>query len=446
MTDVKISIIGAGSAQFSMSLVRDVCLKEGLRGSTVCLMDVDKERLDLVHGLARRFRDELQADLKLEKTLEREEALKDANFIINTALVGGHSNAEAERLVGEKHGYHRGVGLGGYFHQLMLMLSVAKDMEDACPDAWLIQAGNPVFDGCTLMTRETRMKVIGLCHGHHGAYRIASVIGIDPSKVTFQAPGVNHCIWLTDFRCDGEDAYPLIDEWIEEKAEEYWRTWDGSPLDGEMSRAAVNLYRIFERFPVGDTVQQNPTFAWWYHADDQAMRKWFNKHGGFLSKTGWDYYLEGLSKHIDRMNRLYNDPSISVSSEFPPKASNEQHIPIIDAIVNDHEAKYQVNVPNKGALVGFADDVVVEVPGLVSGRGVQPVHVGQLPKRLTLQILGACVHRMELGLEAFLSHNKEALVNMVLWNHKTRSYEQAEKVVEDLLALPFNEDLKAHFR
>jgi alpha-galactosidase len=127
------------------------------------------------------------------------------------------------------------------------------------------------------MKRETKTKVIGLCHGHYGAYHIASVIGLDPSKVTFQAPGVNHCIWLTDFRHNGEDAYPLIDEWIEKKAEEYWRTWDGSPLDGEMSRAAVNLYRIFKRFPVGDTVQQNPTFSWWYHADDQTMKKWFNK-------------------------------------------------------------------------------------------------------------------------------------------------------------------------
>lgn len=446
MTDKKISIIGAGSAQFSMSLVRDVCLKEGLRGSTVCLMDVDKERLDLVYGLARRFKAEIEADLKLVKTLEREEALKDANFVINTALVGGHSTAEAEREVGEKHGYHRGVGLGGYFRQLQLMLSVARDMEDTCPDAWLIQAGNPVFDGCTLMTRETRTKVIGLCHGHHGAYRIASVVGIDPGRVTFQAPGVNHCIWLTDFRCDGEDVYPLIDKWIEEKSEEYWRTWDGSPLDGEMSRAAVNLYRIFRRFPVGDTVQQNPTFAWWYHSDDQTMRKWFNKYGGFLSKTGWNHYLEGLNTHLERMDRLYNDPSTPVTSEFPSTASNEQHIPIIDALVNDHEAKYQVNVPNRGALAGFADDVVVEVPGLVSGKGVQPVHVEQLPRRLTLQILGTCVHRMELGLEAFLSCSKDALVNMVLWNHKTRSYEQAERVVEDILALPVNKDLKARFR
>jgi alpha-galactosidase len=176
------------------------------------------------------------------------------------------------------------------------------------------------------------------------------------------------------------------------------------------------------------------------------MRKWFNKYGGFLSKTGWDYYLEGLSKHIERMNQLYKDPSTPVSSEFSPKASNEQHIPIIDALVNDNEAKYQVNVPNRGALTGFADDVVVEVPGIVSGQGVQPVHVGPLPKRLTLQILGTCVQRMELGLEAFLSQDKEALLNMILWNHRTRSYEQAEKVMEDLLALLFNEDLKAHFR
>jgi alpha-galactosidase/6-phospho-beta-glucosidase family protein len=53
---------------------------------------------------------------------------------------------------------------------------------------------------------------------------------------------------------------------------------------------------------------------------------------------------------------------------------------------------------------------------------------------------------MELGLEALFSHSKEALFNMILWNHRTRSYEQAEKVIEDLLTLPFNEDLKAHFR
>lgn len=69
------------------------------------------------------------------------------------------------------------------------MLNIARYMEDICPDAWLIQALNPVFDGCTLMTREIKIKVIGLCHGHYGVYRIAEVLGLDPKKIDFQAKG-----------------------------------------------------------------------------------------------------------------------------------------------------------------------------------------------------------------------------------------------------------------
>ncbi len=103
-----------------------------------------------------------------------------------------------------------------------------QDMEDTCPDAWLILAANPVFDGCTLMTRQTKIKVIVLCHGHYGIYDIAMVLGLDRNKVTFQAPSLNHCIWLTDFRYEGKDAYPLIDKWIETKAEDYWKNWEGS--------------------------------------------------------------------------------------------------------------------------------------------------------------------------------------------------------------------------
>ncbi len=428
-----------------MNLVRDLCLKEDLEGSTVCFMDIDEERLRVVYALAKRYADEMKRDdLKFEKTLERREALCDADFVINTALVGGHVNVEKERECGEMHGYYRGICFGSYFHQLKLMLSVARDMEDLCPDAWLIQASNPVFDGCTLMTRETRIKVIGLCHGHHGVYKIAEVLELDPERVTFEAPGVNHCIWLTDFRYEGRDAYPLLDEWIEKKAEEYWRRWDGRPTDVQMSPAAVSLYRMFGLFPVGDT----PRFAgvWWHHVDLETKKRWFNKYGGFDSEIGWDYYLKGLQKRMDRMFKIYGDPSILVSSEFPPVMSGEQHIPIIDALVNDHEGKFQINVPNRGALPGFNDDVVVEVPGIVNGCGAKPIHVKPLPKHLTLHILRTHIVPMEMGLEAFLTRDKRILLNMILSDHRTRSYEQAERVMEAVLALPFNEDLRKEFK
>jgi alpha-galactosidase len=444
LTEVKIGIIGAGSAVFSMSLVRDLCLMEGLKGSTVCFMDIDKGRLRLVYGLAERYADETNSDVKFEQTLERREAMQDVDFMINTALVGGHESRLVEQRVGEEHGYHLGLSLGR-FHQFNLMLDVARDMEEICPDAWLIQAGNPVFDGCTLMTRETKTKVIGLCHGHYGAYQIAKVLGLDPKEVSFQAPGVNHCIWLTHFRHKGKDAYPLIDEWIENKSEEYWRSWDGSPLEGQMSPAAVSLYRIFGLFPVGDTVQQTPSIAWWHYVDLETMKRWFNKYGGFISKPGWSYYLASLEKKLDRMRQLYEDSSTSVSQEFPPTMSGEQHVPIIGALVNDNEGKFQVNVPNRGALEGFRDDVVVEVPAMVSGRGVQPLH-GALPRHLTLHILRTRILAMELGLEAFLTGSRNVLLNTILSDHRTRSHEQAQTVMQDLLALPFNRALRDHFK
>lgn len=444
MTGVRVSIIGAGSATFSMNLVRDLCLKESLRGSTVCFMDVDEERLNIIHGLARRFAEEVGADIRFEKTLTRKEAMLDSDFIINTAMVGGHNIEEEERRIEESCGYYRGLRLGMYLHQLKLMLSVARDIEDACPDTWLIQASNPVFDGCTLMTRQTKAKIVGLCHGHYGAYEVARVIGIDSEEVTFQAPGLNHCIWMTHFHHRGEDAYPLIDKWVKEKAEEYWRAWDGRPMDVQMSPAAVSLYNMFGLFPIGDT----PRFAgaWWHHVDLESKKRWYNKYGGFDSELGWSYYLNGLSRQVDNMSQLYRDSSAQVSKEFPPTMSREEHIPIIDALVNDNEGKYQVNVPNKGALLGFGDDVVVEVPGIVSGRGVEAVQVDGLPKHLTNHILRTHIVPMEMGLEAFLTGDRRILLNRILSDPRTKSYEQAVNVMDAVMNIPFNEDLKELFR
>ncbi|MBO9341864.1 MAG: alpha-glucosidase/alpha-galactosidase, partial [Roseiflexus sp.] len=216
---IKISVIGAGSAQFSLGLVKDLCLTPGLAGSMVSFMDVDCERLDMIEKLARRYAAELGADLRFERTLDRAESLTDASFVINTASVVSHHHQRAMREVTAKHGYYYGGVNFGNYAQLAFMLSVARDMERICPNAWLIQSGNPVFEGCTLMTRETGIKVCGLCHGHYGVYAIAMTLGLDLHKITWQAPGLNHNIWLTHFLYEGRDAYPLLDRWIAEQGE-----------------------------------------------------------------------------------------------------------------------------------------------------------------------------------------------------------------------------------
>jgi alpha-galactosidase len=444
VTEVKISVIGAGSAVFSMRLVRDVCLTPPLQGSTVSFMDINEERLNIVHNLAQRYAQETHTDLKLEKTTDRAHAILDADFVVNTALIGGHTDVEQERKVEEVHGYYRGMRLGSYFHQLNFMLDVIQDMEDLCPNAWLIQASNPVFDGCTLMNRESSINVLGLCHGHFGVYKIARILQLDRAAIAFQAPGVNHCIWMNEFRYKGRDAYPILDNWITTQAEDYWKSWEDSPTEVQMSPAAVSLYKMFGLFPIGDT----PRFAgaWWHHVDLATKKKWFNKYGGFDSEIGWQHYLTRLEKRMKIMQQLAQSHSSVLTAEFPPEQSGEQHIPIIDALTNDHEGTFQVNVMNNGALPGFRNDLVVEVPGIVNGGGVKAIQVQPFPKALIHHIQRTQIIPMELGVEAWTSGDRNILVNKVLADHRTQSYEQAQNMIDAIFSLPFNADLQAHFK
>jgi alpha-galactosidase/6-phospho-beta-glucosidase family protein len=101
----------------------------------------------MIYRIANRLSDEHSSHLELEKTLIREEALEDADFVINTGQVGGHDWTEAQRLLAEEHGYYRGLRLHD-FGQMEFMLEVARDIERICPEAWLIQSSNPVFEGC----------------------------------------------------------------------------------------------------------------------------------------------------------------------------------------------------------------------------------------------------------------------------------------------------------
>ena len=235
---VKISVIGAGSGVFSLGLVKDLCLNDNLRESTVTFMDLNADRLDIVLRLAQRCAEEFGSAMRFETTLDREAALRDADYVINTASARSHAAQRREReLTLERGYYYGGTNLGMTFENFDLMLSVARDVERICPDAWLIQSGNPVFDGGTLLHRETNAKVIALCHGHYGYTAICDTLGLDLSRVTWEAPGLNHCIWATHLRYDGQDICPVFNEWIEQEGKHYWRTHVADRThDARMSR------------------------------------------------------------------------------------------------------------------------------------------------------------------------------------------------------------------
>ena len=447
---VKIAVVGAGSAQFSLALMRDLVLTRSLAGSELTLMDVDQDRLELVGGLARRYAEEADTRLSVRTTLSRTDALRNADFVINTALAGGHRVYEAERALAERHGYYRGLSRLHMQRNLILMLEVVEEMGDVCPDAWLIQASNPVFEGCTLMTRETTQKIVGLCHGYRGYLKVARVLGLDPERISWQAPGFNHCIYLTDFNYEGQSIYPLLDEWIENKAEEYWANTELRYGETDLSRAAIDHYRRVGLLPLGDTTRAFDDGAgpstWWYHNDMEAKQRWFGSLGGFDSGPGWAQYLEHLEDGMRDIRRAVEDPSRPVSELLPLVPSGEHHIELIESLVTGQERILQVNLPNRGAISGIANDVVVEGKGVVTGGRVQMLQVGSFPDQLYWRIFAPRQVRLEQTLLAFREHDLGLLREILLEDHRTTATAQVDALLEEALQAPGNSSVASWYR
>jgi len=318
--DVKISVIGAGSAVFSLTLIRGLCTSECLEGSTVSLMDIDEERLSAAYALLRRYAEELGVRLKVEKTMDRRESLRDADFVINTALAAGHHRLREGWRVARSMGYRHGGSLHVMhdeafwmnFYQFRLFESILEDVLDVCPDAWYVQLANPVLAGITYLGRKyPEAKIVGLCHGFMGAYRLADALGLERSRVSFEAIGVNHFIWLTSFRYNGEDAYPLIDEWLEREASRYW---ERCPPSDPLGPKAFDLYKRLGLFPVGDTCTPGGgSWPHWYHLDDETERRWREDPSGW-----WEGYFKWVSRRVEELLSMARDPvSRSLSGSRP---------------------------------------------------------------------------------------------------------------------------------
>ncbi len=475
MASVKIAIIGAGSVRYSLILISDLAKTEGLSGSFVSLMDIDKERLDAIYRLAQKYTEELGVSLKIEETMDTEHALDGADFVVHTALAraegheDGYVQYEVMREIGEKHGYYRGIDSQEFnmvsdyytfsnYNQLKLSLDIARAIEQICPNAWLIQTANPVFEITQLLRRQTGVKVIGFCHGYEGINDVCKVLNLDYKKVDWQVAGVNHGIWLNRFLYEGEDAYPILDEWIEEESNR-WVPKD--PWDMQMSPAVIDMYKFYGRIPIGDTVRNG---SWKYHYDLKTKKKWFGKYGGIDNEVERPKFYDELRQMKERIIEVSKDPAVrlTVSSTWPKELykygkelsrvfskdelSGEQQIPFINAVVNNEKTRLVLNVQNNGVLSDIPDDVIVEVPVWVDKNGVHPERVSpDLPERVKKFYLLPRIVRMEMALEAFTTGDRRVLEEVLIRDPRTKSYEQAKAVIDEILSLPFNRDMKEHY-
>ncbi|MFQ5901704.1 MAG: alpha-glucosidase/alpha-galactosidase, partial [Thermodesulfobacteriota bacterium] len=200
----KIAIIGAGSLVFSRQLIWDILSYPELSDSSISLMDIDEERLNLITQLAQKMVGKQGGKAKIEAHLDRREALKDVDYVICTIEVGGLDAYLNDIKIPDKYGINQNVGdtigPGGVFRSLRtvpVMVDICKDMEELCPDAYLLNYTNPMAINCWAMNKVSNIKKVGLCHSVQGTARqLTSYMQIPYEELSYWVAGINHMAWF----------------------------------------------------------------------------------------------------------------------------------------------------------------------------------------------------------------------------------------------------------
>lgn len=446
----KISIIGAGSAIFSLNLIKDICVNQNLKGSTVSLMDINGERLDAIYSLCTRYADEMNADITVLKTTDRRESMRGADFVLNVALDYGHERFKQGIKVACENGYRFGGSLHVLhdeaffinFHQLKLMESILIDMLDICPNAYYILVANPVQAGVTYLQRKYKnAKIIGMCHGFNGVYAVTNAMGLEKEHVSYEIAGVNHFIWMTKFFYKGENAYPMLDAWLKEHYNEGEKRYgDG---DHCLPKKPVDLYKRYGMFPIGDTADPGGgAWGWWYHTDD-ATEAEYNED----PLKWYENYFRLCDEQVAKIKEVVENKKIKVSEAFSDVPSDEPMIPLIEGLACDKENKVIVNILNEGSYMkGLPTDYEVEIAAMVSKKGVNPIHNEGLPKPIMSHLLRDRVASVEMELAAFETRRRDLLIDLIMMDPWTKSKKQAEKLLTDILSLPCNADMKEYYK
>ena len=222
MRSVKIVVVGAASASFGPKTLADVLACGELGGSELWLVDLDQAALDLMWRLAQHLNAEWDSGLRIERTTDLAAALPGADYVVSMVEVNRDRLWQLDLTIPHKYGVFQVLGEkggpGGLSHTLRsapLVLEIAKQMEQHCPRAWLLNYTNPVPRVCRAVARYTGIQAVGLCHGINSTVRrAAEILGVSPDEIDVKAAGLNHFHWVLDlrFKATGEDAYPLLRE------------------------------------------------------------------------------------------------------------------------------------------------------------------------------------------------------------------------------------------
>jgi alpha-galactosidase len=423
MRPIKIVIIGAGSVSFGPGSLRDAIQCKELKGSKLVLVDLNEENLNLVTRLARRMNDEAGTGLIIEQTTDRKAALPEADFVITSVAINRDELWKKDWEIPLKHGLKQVLGEnggpGGLSHALRnipIVLDICADIEQLCPNAYLINFSNPESRICMAVSKYTNIKTVGLCHGvAMGRDRVAQILGIKGEEIDVKAAGVNHLVWIMDIRelRTGENLFPLFRE----------REAALDPFDkglfghDPLTRA---MFRHFGYFPC---------------PSDDHIGEYLPYAAQVVGMHGYNF--ESANKHRENtwewINKLANGEE--ALGDLITCPSGEIAFDIIRAITeNRNEYMLAVNIPNNGCITNLPDDAIVEVPALVSGYGIQGLTMGRLPDGIAA-LCNTQVAIQRLSVEAAVHGDRKKALQALLIDPVVDNLEGAEKTLDELLSV-----------
>ncbi|HBQ3779863.1 6-phospho-beta-glucosidase [Klebsiella pneumoniae] len=426
MSGLKIVVIGGGSS-YTPELIEGLLNRyHEMPVASLWMVDIEegKEKVEIIAGLARRMIAKAGLTIEVVATLDRESALRDADFVCSQFRAGCLDARISDERISLKYGLigQETNGLGGFANAcrtIPIALEIAADMERLCPDAWLLNFTNPSGMVTEAILRHSRIKAVGLCNVpvimQKGITTLLQCA--DEKEVVMQVAGLNHFIFVRQILHKGK-------EWLPEVIAEINAGRDPLvPRNIPPFRWPSHLLQGLGMIPCA--------YLRYYYMKDDLLRQELAEAGGEGTRGEVVKQLEKI------LFDQYRDPHLAVK----PKALegrggqyySEAACELMNAIYNDKRIIMHVNTRNNGAISGLPDDCAVEVSSLITASGPLPLNVAPFPED-TLRLLQLMKSFERLTIEAALTGNRHTAWRALMLNPLIVSGEKLELALDEVIA------------
>ncbi|MBC1501673.1 6-phospho-beta-glucosidase [Listeria weihenstephanensis] len=374
--ELKIATIGGGSSYTPELIEGFINRYDALPISELWLVDVEegREKLEIVGALAKRMVEKAGLPIEVHLTMDREAALKDADFVTTQFRVGRLEARMLDESIPLKYDVigQETNGPGGLFKGLRtipVILDICRDIERLCPDAWLVNFTNPAGMVTEAVLRYSNItKVVGLCNGPIGIQKgIAKELDVDMSRIYVEFAGLNHMVFAKNVYLDGKNVTPTVMEKMTKNA-------DGISLKNIADIGWDPLFlNTLGMVPIG--------YLRYYYQTSTMLAE--QKEAAAKEGTR----AEVVKRVEAELFELYKDVDLAEKPKQLEQRGgayySEAACNLIHSIYNDTRDIQTVNTRNNGAIIGIDPDSAVEVNCVITSQGPIPLTTGPLPLAVT---------------------------------------------------------------